>query len=450
MTWEEIMRRVLPPNGVVQPHVTGPGAFGAGEKEGRKPPSSIPHKGVDFNYIGGQSPLNKSYPELHSPVAGVVTSVGGKYGIIAIRDANGFSHEILHTHTQSVKVGDLVDAGTPIGTMGNTGVNQKHPEEGQYHVHYQLKNSAGNFVNPTAFWDQPPFLDESKRAAQIISGGDVYVNPSASPPDRPGGPFYSPFGRPFSPPAATAPPAAPDRSDSFDDRFGKWGSAPAARIAPPAVSDAPASFDDRFGNWASSPAGISGNAGSPVLRALEQMRRSETPGGVTPTSAPVSPSAWPFLSADASLVGGALGKYFDTSPKPDAASAQAARPSLSNPGAPPFPADEAESGDVAPVRKLGRRVVNLSSAPASAGAPPLAGDPQDSFDDRFGSWTTSAVGAAPRAPNRVPSSPVLGVFSGKPMRDFPVPPPIWGMEDKSSTAGDNDLFRRWMPWIDAQ
>jgi hypothetical protein len=55
MTWEDIMRRVLPPIGSVPPHVTGPGAFGAGVKEGRKLPSTIPHKGVDFNYFGGRN-----------------------------------------------------------------------------------------------------------------------------------------------------------------------------------------------------------------------------------------------------------------------------------------------------------------------------------------------------------------------------------------------------------
>jgi len=149
MMWEDIMRRVLPPIGGVVPHVTNAGAYGAGAEQGRKPPSSIPHRGVDFNYIGGKhARLNRSNPELRSPVAGIVTNAGeGSVGRIAIRDANGFSHEILHTQTQKVRRGDLVGVGQPIGTMGNTGTYDQH-------VHSQLKDPAGHAINPTEFWDR--------------------------------------------------------------------------------------------------------------------------------------------------------------------------------------------------------------------------------------------------------------------------------------------------------
>ena len=113
---------------------------------GQKAPSSIPHRGIDFNYIGGKDArLNRSNPELRSPVAGIVTNAGeGSVGRIAIRDANGFSHEILHTQTQKVRRGDLVGVGQPIGTMGNTGTYDQH-------VHYQLKDPAGHAINPTEF-----------------------------------------------------------------------------------------------------------------------------------------------------------------------------------------------------------------------------------------------------------------------------------------------------------
>lgn len=121
MTWEEIMRRVLPPVDGLSPQITS--EFGA---TNRPKGSTNPHRAVDFNYYvgpNGQQGINLTHPAVHSPVAGVVTHVGGKYGIIAIRDANGFSHEILHTDTRSVRVGDLVGAGTPIGTMGSTGAS---------------------------------------------------------------------------------------------------------------------------------------------------------------------------------------------------------------------------------------------------------------------------------------------------------------------------------------
>ena len=142
---------------------------------GQKARSSIPHRGVDFNYIGGKhARLNRSNPELRSPVAGIVTNAGeGSVGRIAIRDANGFSHEILHTQTQKVRRGDLVGVGQPIGTMGNTGTYDQH-------VHYQLKDPAGHAINPTEFWDRlgqaksdPGELAYRDQYQQYLLGRDV-------------------------------------------------------------------------------------------------------------------------------------------------------------------------------------------------------------------------------------------------------------------------------------
>src|SRR6202011_5633720 len=143
---------------------------------GRPPGSTKPHRAVDFDYFGGRfAKLNLSHPELRSPVAGVVTTNPGEgtFGRIAIRDANGFSHEILHTQTQYVKRGDLVGVGQPIGTMGNTGTYDQH-------VHYQLKDPAGHAINPTEFWDRlgqaksdPGELASSDQYQQYLLGRDV-------------------------------------------------------------------------------------------------------------------------------------------------------------------------------------------------------------------------------------------------------------------------------------
>ncbi len=81
-----------------------------------------------------------------------------------------------------------------------------------------------------------------------------------------------------SPPQYQGPNAPPDRQDSFGDRFGKWGSSPAG-IASLPVPDRPDSFGNRFGNWGSAPAGDSGNPRSPVLRALQNYKRSAAPDG---------------------------------------------------------------------------------------------------------------------------------------------------------------------------
>ena len=114
MSWQKVMERILPPIRGVYPHETS--RFGA--VKGRKPPSSIPHKGADFNYAVGQTEINLTNPEVRAPVTGTVTSAGqGGYGRIAIRDANGLSHEILHTQSQKVKIGQKVFAGESIGTM---------------------------------------------------------------------------------------------------------------------------------------------------------------------------------------------------------------------------------------------------------------------------------------------------------------------------------------------
>ena len=375
MTWEEIMRRVLPPVGGLPPHITS--EFGS---TNRPVGSTNPHKGVDFNFPVGQTGINKSSPTLHSPVAGVVLNAGeGNVGRIAIRDANGFVHEILHTHTQNVRKGDLVGVATPIGTMGNRGVKHANVESGDYHVHYQLKDRSGNVVNPTEFWNslgaekndpsQPAHLDQSRRATEIFSGLNEKSSQNGDDPFAPKGRFDIPFseatGDPFG--AAPPPPPTPTSPTPFIDRFIKFGSAP--RPSAPAASGDATNFADRFGNWASAPAGAFGNINAPaqlsVLPSLGQ--RPDIPDDVTPSSPPTNDDA---------------------------------------------PAD-------IPVRRLVNR-----SLPTSIVAQPLAPD----------------VAAS--------SSRPLGIASGQPMRDYPLPPPIWGFSDKSSSPEDDEISQRWRRWLD--
>lgn len=141
MPYQDVMNVILPRQGQHSAHITG--HYGEHRAKG-------PHGGSDFNYEGGQTGVNLIHPPVHSPIAGEVTFVGGQYGTVKIRDAEGNSHEILHTQSQSVKVGQHVTAGDEIGRMGGRGPDGAT----QYaqHVHYQMKDAHGHPVNPETFW----------------------------------------------------------------------------------------------------------------------------------------------------------------------------------------------------------------------------------------------------------------------------------------------------------
>lgn len=142
MSFDIAMNLILPPRDGKKPHVTAP----FGEKR-----ASGPHKGVDFNYIGGQTGINMQHPAAFSPIDGKVSYSGGSFGTVKILDNKGFSHEILHLLSQDVTEGESVKAGvTQIGRMGGRGPQK----ENQYamHIHYQIKDSSGKIVNPQEWW----------------------------------------------------------------------------------------------------------------------------------------------------------------------------------------------------------------------------------------------------------------------------------------------------------
>lgn len=152
--FDAAMRRVLPPQAGVKPHVTSPFHAERG---------AVDHQGVDFNYVGGQNGVNLRHPTVHAPSSGTVIFVGGEYGTVKIRDAQGNVHEILHMQTQSVHKGDVVQAGDPIGTMGGRGPNGAN----QYaqHVHYQLRDPQNRIVDPVAFWNDPRHRELGARSS---------------------------------------------------------------------------------------------------------------------------------------------------------------------------------------------------------------------------------------------------------------------------------------------
>ena len=282
MPWKEIRQRILPPIEGVSSHDTS---------LVKRTKGTSPHVGVDFNYIGGQrAPRNWTHAELRSPVAGIVTNAGGgTAGRIAIKDPNGFTHEILHTHTRRVAVGDPVVPGQLIGTMGNTGVELANVESGDHHVHYQMWDPAGKRVNPAEFWDRrdPAYLGEYEqylhgRGAGASNGsGDppgVASTPATGSVDTPSegsAPLYATentrylgrhvAGKPPSSAFDTGTPAVPfvppndvlssEFGNSFNARFRNWTAVPTVP-SNESLPDRQNSLDDRFGSWTSSPAGV--------------------------------------------------------------------------------------------------------------------------------------------------------------------------------------------------
>ena len=240
MSWQDTMRRTLPPLVGIDPHVTSR----YGEVKQRPPGSTNPHRGVDFNYnVPGQFGPNLINPALRSPVAGVVTQAGGgRYGTIAIRDADGFSHEILHSHSQYVSVDDTVAADQFNGTMGNT-VASSHPKKAN-HVHSQLRDPAGRVIDPSAFWDQHAPFDPNPAPPAHVDDYRRYLGAagrSAADRDAPGA--GSDDNRDVRRLVRMSPQTAAILSDQMTRP---------ATMPNELPDDQPASFESRFGDWTSS------------------------------------------------------------------------------------------------------------------------------------------------------------------------------------------------------
>jgi hypothetical protein len=285
------------------------------------------HAGQDF-----KAPAGTPIPAATSGEV-VYSGLNEGFGNVVIvkNYTGGYS---LYAHMQDgdrAQLGQRIWPGDILGRVGSTG-NSTGP-----HLHYSVIGKAAgeiieksdsprdggsigiklnqkNTIDPAGYDPTPRYLDETRRAEQIMFGPDASPTSGDIPSDRP---------------------------DSFGDRFGKWSSSPAGN-APLAASDRSDSFNNRFGNWGSATAGDFGNPRSPVLRALQNYGRAQAPGG------------------------------------PASTSAQGASPATPSPQ---------------------RNFLNEESAP---------GDP-----------------ATPQ------SGPPLGIFSGKPMSQWLLPPSVWGLPDNS-------------------
>ncbi|MFM2345031.1 MAG: hypothetical protein RLZZ210_1643 [Pseudomonadota bacterium] len=160
--FDSVLRTILPNIGENKVHITS--NFGHRVLNGKHGH----HNGIDFNYVGGQSGINMANPSVHSPVSGTVVAASGKagYGIVSVKDKDGFMHEILHLDSQVVKIGQSIKVNDVIGEMGGRG--PQGSKQYANHVHYQIRNSDGKLVNPAIWWAENNQLN--RRNDKITTG----------------------------------------------------------------------------------------------------------------------------------------------------------------------------------------------------------------------------------------------------------------------------------------
>jgi len=146
--WDVARERILPSAPSHTTFNTNGTTNGYGAVRTRNDGSTYLHEGEDINHIGG-SAANQNHPPVHTPIAGTVTEVGGNYGAVVIRDAEGYSHRFLHLNSQDVIKDQQIEADTRLGGMGGQGPNG--PNHYSQHVHYEIRDPNGQLVDPKQF-----------------------------------------------------------------------------------------------------------------------------------------------------------------------------------------------------------------------------------------------------------------------------------------------------------
>lgn len=125
------------------------------------------HKGIDID--GNKGDL------LQSNISGKVVGKGkdgvsGNY--IYVMDANGLKHFYAHLDSIAVAIGDVVQVGSKLGTIGNTGTVYSGSGGDGSHLHYGLKQ-GNTWIDPTNYANQARSGVQTTSQATKASGNST-------------------------------------------------------------------------------------------------------------------------------------------------------------------------------------------------------------------------------------------------------------------------------------
>jgi hypothetical protein len=103
--------------------------------------------------------------KIMAPISGVARVLtekesGGYGNMVEVTDEKtGVKHMLAHMDKTMVKTGEIIKAGQQIGTVGNTGKSTGA------HLHHEMRDKAGNKIDPSQFYSGPGFGSTAGGAA---------------------------------------------------------------------------------------------------------------------------------------------------------------------------------------------------------------------------------------------------------------------------------------------
>lgn len=109
------------------------------------------HQGIDI--------ANKRGTPIKAPVTGSVVNVidnrkpgENNFGnTLTIKDSQGNHHQFNHLHKIHVKPGQIVQKGSHIASMGDTGSAYSPSGNDASHLDYRIADSYGKYMNPLTY-----------------------------------------------------------------------------------------------------------------------------------------------------------------------------------------------------------------------------------------------------------------------------------------------------------